>query len=398
MNVSSFIKGLGILAVGVVGLLLFVLLRPEPGMEEPLEFAPVVETVEAVPESGVIRLQASGTVSARRDVALSAEVPGSVVWTHRSFATGGTFRRGDILIRLDSTDYVNAVTMATAELTQRTFDAIVAQQEAEIARADWERLKARDADARQLELPEETALGSLLFREPQMRLAEAARQAAAARLEDARARLERSRIRAPFDGRIRSTNVNQGSYVAPGMVLASFYSTDVAEIQVPISSRDAELFENVQALGARRAEVVVSATNGSAEWTGFVARTSGALNPQTRMLDVVVQVNNPYAANPPLLVGSFVNVAISARTVDGFFRLPVELMRADDTGQNGTVWVFDDGTLRIRRVSVLTEQNGEAIVTGGIEPGERIIRTNLSVVTDGMTVRTTAEPTPNPAN
>ncbi|MEQ9105711.1 MAG: efflux RND transporter periplasmic adaptor subunit [Rhodothermales bacterium] len=389
MNVPSFLKGLGILAIGVIGLILFIVMRPDPATEEPAEFAPVVEFLTAEPTSDAVYLQATGSVAARRDVALAAEVPGTVVWTHPSFAAGGAFRAGDVLIRLDSTDFRNAVVMAEAELTQRTFEALLAAEEAEIARADWERLVARNAD---VEAPEDTELGSLLFREPQLKLAEAARRAAQARLEDARKRLSRSVIRAPFEGRIRQANVNLGSYVAPGMVVATYFSTDVAEISVPVSARDVALFDNLDGLVRDRAPATVR--SGAAEWPARVVRTSGAINPQTRMMDIVLSVDRPYATTPPLRVGTFVDVAIPARTPDAWYRLPVELLRED-----GTVWLFEDGTLRIRSVQVLTEQDGHAVVTGGLSPGDRIIRTNLAVVTDGMSVRTTdSASTPNTEN
>lgn len=389
MNVPSILKGLGILAVGVIGLILFIVLRPEPATEEPAEFAPVVEFLTAEPTSGPVLLRATGSVAARRDVALAAEVPGAVVWTHPSFAAGGAFQAGTVLIRLDSTDYLNAVVMAQAEFTQRSFDAVLAAEEAEIARADWERLVARNAE---VEAPENTELGSLLFREPQLKLAEAARQAAEARLNDARKRLARTEIRAPFDGRVRQANVNLGSYVAPGMVVATYFSTDVAEISVPVSARDLDLFDDLD--GLVRARTPATVTAGAAVWPARVVRTSGAINPQTRMMDIVLTVDRPYASTPPLRVGTFVDVAIQARTLDAGYRLPVEFLR-----EGNTVWVYEDGRLRIRSVEVLTEQDGQALVTSGLSPGDRIIQTNLSVVTDGMAVRTAnASTNPNPEN
>lgn len=389
MNLPSFLKGLGILAVGVVGLVLFIVMRPEPGTEEPAEFAPVVEFLTAEPTSGPVELRATGSVAARRDVALAAEVPGAVVWTHPSFAAGGAFQAGTVLIRLDNTDYQNAVIMAEAEFTQRTFDAVLAAEEAEIARADWERLVTRNAE---VEAPENTELGSLLFREPQLKLAEAARRAAEARLNDARKRLARTEIRAPFDGRIRQTNVDIGSYVAPGMVVGTYFSTDVAEISVPVSARELELLDDMEGLVRARMPATVSA--GGATWPARVVRTSGAIDPQTRMLEIVLAVDRPYATTPPLRVGTFVDAAIQARTLDAWYRLPVELLR-----EGNTVWLFEDGRLRIQSVEVLTEQDRHAVVTGGLSPGDRIIQTNLSVVTDGMAVRTAnASTNPNPEN
>ena len=63
-------------------------------------------------------------------------------------------------------------------------------------------------------------------------------------------------------------------------------------------------------------------------------RTEGELDPQSRMVRLVVEVDDPYAAlaegSPPLTVGMFVNVAIAGRHVDNVRIVPRAALLQDD--------------------------------------------------------------------
>jgi len=398
-------KGVAILMVGVVGLALFIITRPDPPKEAPEAFAPAVEVERVRLEAGPLRVEATGSVRARREVNLSSEVAGRIVAVGAAFEEGGAFKKGDILVRLDSTDYVNAVTSARAQVTQRRFDVIVAREEVAAARDEFRRMQdrlsgsleqpdiaradaqaARAGAAAEPPAPDTTDLGSLLFREPQLRLAEAALAAARAALRDAETRLERTRIRAPFDGRVRAKMVDVGTYATPGMVLAQVFGTDVAEITVPLTQRQAALIPTLggrPAAGAPAARPSVQITdNEGRTWQGVLDRSAGAVSSESRTLTAIVRVERPYEQSPPLRVGTFVNVSIAAQELGPHVRLGEASVR-----DNHTVWVLEGDRLRMRPVDVMTIENGVAVITGGLEEGDAVITTGLLVVSDSMQVR-----------
>jgi len=379
---KPFLIGLGIIAVGVIGLAILVSLRPEPPREERVTLAPVVQVVAAEEASGPLTVTGTGSVLSERQVALSAEVGGRIVWTAPGFVNGGSFQEGEVLARIDTTDYVNAVAMARAEWTARQVDALMAREEAEVARREWERLQARDDN---LEAPEGGELGVMLFREPQVKMADAAVAAARARLDDALARLERTNIRAPFDGQIITKQAELGQVAAPGLVLASFQSTAAAEVSVALRLSQADLLDNVTRLGSGRSlgatlRLAAGATDRS--WEGRVVRSEGTLDPATRTLRVVARVSRPLQQDPPLLFGSFVSVDIEGRSLDGAIRIPREALR-----ENDEVWVMEGDALAIRQATVLAEEEGRVYLISGVSAGEEVVVSSLSVVTDGMSIR-----------
>ena len=386
---KPFLIGAGILAVGVLGLALLVALRPEPPKIDPPRQSSLVATVQPVLRQGNLTVRGNGTARPIREINLVAEVSGKVLSVSDALVSGGFFGSGQTLLQIDPTDYENAVAVAEAEVTQRQFELLRAQEEVEIAREEWARLERRTGIER---APDSSAMGSLVLKEPQLKAARALHKSAEARLDDARTRLARTSISAPFNGRVRAKMADIGQYVAPGQTVAAVYSTDAVEIVVPLASRDAALLTDLWARESRqgrgpRLPAKASATFGGQryEWDGFVERTEGTLDEATRTVNVVVRVAQPYKTTegrPPLMVGTFTQVDLQAMALDRYVTLPREALREGDT-----VWVVEQGTLQVRAVEVVQEIDEEVYITSGIDENDRVITSTLTVMTEGMTVR-----------
>ena len=220
----------------------------------------------------------------------------------------------------------------------------------------------------------------------------------------------------PFAGRVRTARVDVGQHLNVGQAIAQIYSIEKAEIVVPVPDEDLGWFtlplpidiaaastpnigpvSGLDAEGNPRA-FVFSREGASAvvsgafagrrhQWGGRVVRTEGELDPQSRMVRLVVEVEAPYGhiadGIPPLTVGMFVDVAIAGRTVDGVRVLPRVALRQGDR-----VWtVGRDGVLNIRQVQVVRALKDEVLAYIDMGTEEWIIVSQLSGVTDGMQVR-----------
>jgi len=156
-------------------------------------------------------------------------------------------------------------------------------------------------------------------------------------------------------------------------------------------------------LEARRGEVVrfyltnvansrtFNVTFGGARstWEGRVTRMEAQVDQASRMVHVVVEVKDPYDTSenrPALLPGTFVDVQIFGRTLEGVVPVPRFAVHEGDQ-----VWLFDDGKLAIRRVRALRSDRHQTLVASGIDDGDLVIVSPLDAVTDGMAVRNAAE-------
>jgi RND family efflux transporter MFP subunit len=377
-----------ILAVGAVIAFALVKSRAPVPTRPTIEYAPLVRVVEARPETRQLTVFTQGTVKARTETNMVAEVAGSIVSVSRSFASGGFFEKGDILVEIDASDYRVAVKMAEGVVAQARVRLETEDAQAEVAREEWREL-GTGGDS------------PLATRELQLQEAQAALEAAEAGLEKAKRDLARTKIRAPFVGRVRAKLADLGEYVAPGVPVANVYSVDFAEVRLPVPDADlAYLDLPIDYRGAAAQEpgpeVVLYADFAGQRhsWAGRIVRVEGEIDPVSRMVHVVAQVEDPYGkhgeSDPlPLAMGMFVEAEIMGSVVEGAFTVPRTALR------DGQVLVLDDeDRLRFREVVILRINREDAIIVGGLAAGERVCVSSLEAVSDGMKVRTSESAAP----
>ena len=389
-NLSPFLKGVTIIGVGVLGLVLLIVFRPQPAAQEPPRRVPLVVTAPADVRSGNLTIRGSGTVRQKSQIVMSSQVAGRVEWVSPAFASGGRFEKGDLLLRIEEADYVNRVDAASAAVAQRQVEVLQWEEEQALAREEYQRLLAREG----MDAPDSASLSSLIFREPQLQAAQAGLRSAEAQLADARLALGRTRLVAPFDGIVRSKSVDVGQYVAPGQNLGSLYDTDEVEIVVPLTDTEASLVEGLWDAGAgdeaTRIPATVRATFGGREyeWPAYVDRAEGALNQETRAVDVVVRVPDPFMSDeagrrPPLLLGTYASVDIQGVAREAYAVLPRMALRDGEA-----VYVVEHDTLLVVRPAVvLQEIGGDVFVSADIAAGEPVVVSPMNIVTDSMVVQ-----------
>ena len=397
----------GILLGAVVIAVVMVQLRPEPPLREPPSRLPFVTTAPAEALQGSIPVFGAGTVRPRAEIDVSAEVSGKVAWVAPAFQSGGRVGAGDVLFRIDDADYRNRVQQARANVAAQQVALLQAEEEARIARAEYEGFQRRRSDG--------TASGQaspLTLREPQLQAARAALARDSASLADAELALSRTEVTAPFSGIVRMETVDLGQFVGPGQSVGRLYADDAVEVVAPLSDQDAALISGLWELAAgdgnRRVTATVSAEYGDMvySWIGYVDRAETALDEQTRTIDVVVRIPRPMAGGtpaddditgdgdassmreaPPLLVGQFVEVQIDGASPERYFAIPRAALR---TGNE--VWALRGGNLlTIVPVRVLQRADEVVYATGGLEDGQEVVVSGIQIATEGMAVRTGVE-------
>jgi RND family efflux transporter MFP subunit len=335
---------------------------------------PLVEVITAAAADVPVVVHGHGEVSATVEVEVVPEVSGRVVEVAPAFVAGGLFAAGEVLVTIESRDYELAVERARASVERAAVALERERAEAEAARAEWRAMH-----------PDQEPPSPLVVREPQLRQASAELEAARAELAAAELDLERTRISLPFAGVVVSESVDVGQYVTPGRAIAHVYGSDRVQVRVPLEDRELAWIDVPGLGGGGSSEAAVRATFAGREhlWEGRVVRLEGQVDPGSRMVHVVVEVPRPFAgAQPPLMVGTFVDVAIDGRTLEGVVAVP---RFAVHEGRH--VWVVEDDTLHIRQVEVARSDRETALIRAGLGDRVQVVVSALDAVTDGMTVR-----------
>ena len=118
-------------------------------------------------------------------------------------------------------------------------------------------------------------------------------------------------------------------------------------------------------------------------WEGTVVRAEGKVDELTRMINVVVLVNQPYAKMPPLAPGLFVTVNIQGRQIENGVIIPRAAIH-----QGEIVWVVNkENTLEFRPIEVALRSRAGVVVTSGLSDSEQVVVSPIKEVTNGMKVR-----------
>ncbi|GAB6057253.1 efflux RND transporter periplasmic adaptor subunit [Desulfonatronum parangueonense] len=393
-TILKIILPLLILAVAVLiaGRLIAGRPQPEPVAREIP--AVLVETMTATREDRTIIVRATGTVQAARESSIVPQVAGRVVWVAEEFTAGGFFRQDDPMLALEEDDYSLVLERSEADVVRAEVELTKVEGAGRVARQEWERFGPDlGGDA----FPPGQEPNPLVLYEPQLRQAQASVQAARAARDQARLNLERTKITAPYNCRIRSENAALGQFVPSGAPVAMVADTDSVEIRLPVRVEDLDW---LRVPGARAA--IRMPDRPEQVWHGHVVRSLGEVDPHTRMAALVVSVADPYGLEPSedlpqpkdaprshLTPGLFVEVDLEGGELPGVVVIPRRALR-----EQSTVWLAENGTLRINEVRVGRAQGEELFILAGIEPGQRIILTSLTGVGEGMPVRTANENRP----
>ncbi len=360
----------GIIISAVLMAVLMASLKPEPPKKEREEIDTLVDVLILETMTANFSIRSQGTVRPRTETILSAEVSGTVTSISPAFIAGGVFAKGDVLMRIDPTNYNVAVKKA---------DALVMQRKIEFDGAE----KLRKSGYRA---------------ESEYASAAAALASAEAELVRAKRDLERTYVRLPYDGIVRAKESDIGQFVNPGTRLGVVFATDFAEVRLPLTDVDLAFVDLPDAADMRESGgvdgpgVVLSAIQkGKLQtWQATIVRSEGVVDENSRVTYAVARIVDPYrlhSAGVPLPMGSFVTATIAGEKVDGIIRIP----RIALHGSDRLIFVDDDSRLRIRNVDIVRADAEYVYLDGGASSGDRIVMTALESPVNGMKVRTTED-------
>lgn len=400
-RVIGYVLAVAIVA-GSFGLAAYLVsLAPEPEQQEPPPQIPFAQTGKVVGGSGAIPVRGTGTVRTSAELEITPQVGGRVTWMDPGFQSGGRVEAGQTIFRIEDSDFLNRVREVEVDIEARQAEFAVIQEEAAFAKAEFEKYSRLQREAG-------SAIGEagpLALREPQLKAAQAALDREQVRLADAKLALSRTEVRAPFAGYVLNESLETGQFVTAGQAVGRIFAADSVEVVVPLSDAKAALIPRLWKLRAGdadrrvRARVVARYGDASYSWNGYVDRAEVSLDEQTRTIDAIVRVPDPFASGvrsdgtngssgaPPLLVSKFVDVEIQGVAPDSYFRVPRPALRPGNQ-----VWVVgNDRRVRIVPVRVLQRANAEAVVLAALEEGQLVITGGVQFVTDGMLVQTRAD-------
>ena len=363
-----------ILIVALVVMVVLIQLKPEPEIKEVETKDFLVDAVDVSFENIEFLVYAQGAVQPKNKTMLSTQVSGRVVSISDAFNEGGFFKKGEILLELERDDYETDLLLAEAEVArvQASLDEEIAR--GKVAQREWSSVNSGT--------PPELGL-----RKPQLAREQANLKAAKAALDRAKRNLARTKVTAPYDGLVKSRRVDLGQFIALGTQIGEVFSTDVAEVRLPLTDNDVSFLGD---LNREQPDVTLSADIAGKRhfWKGTLVRDEAVLDEARRVIYGVVEVNDPYNMSDgqhasELKFGRFVSAAISGLEASNIIKLPRFVMRLDGT----VLSVDEDMKLQINRVDVMRAEEDFVYISGGFPVDHKVVMSAVATPYNGMPVR-----------
>ncbi len=352
--------------------------RPKIKKTRPAEVAPLVRIKEIHLTRMSLTINTQGTVRPSKKIDIVPQVSGMVLQVSKNLVKGGRFKKDELLIKIDDSDYIASLKRAKAELKAQEAKLSRLKEEAEEAETEWN------------ETNPGTPPPPLLLKVPDIRATEAAVQAARAAIQKAELDLKRTEIRAPFSGITLNENIDAGQFIRAGQPVATVFSDDEVEITVNLTEKEAGYIDipgfNSNKQTGSMAIIMASIGGKTYQWKGSVVRAE-PIDEKTRTIPVVISVKAPYSSLPPLAVGLFADVKIIGREIKSATLIDKSAIYWDENGK-AYVWILSEkNRLKRQYVSVIQSTDGQYMITGGLTDGAKIVLKAPSTASEGMKVR-----------
>lgn len=418
--------------------------------------APMVRTAIAEGHSDGIEFEVDGVVVPFRQIDIAAQVSGQIEFKAENCRTGRSVQEGELLIRIDPSDYKLEVARLQEELNQADamhkelgLEIITAENQIELTRQQLEidartlernlRLSSTNAAsqteldaARRAELGTRNTLQGLqdnrnLLSQQLLRM-DIGKALVETNLQKARLALARTEIRSPLDGIIVSESVEQDGYIQAGNTMIRLQDTSQLDVTCKLHMRQMDWLwqskptptgqgdEEVDAEGEvfaiadaydfpeTPAKIVYRIGPVSYQWQGVLDRYDGAgIDNQTRMVPCRVHVDRPMDVIVESSEDGTGMQTTPPTLMTGMFvkaqilaKPPIPLVRIPQEAiQPGNmVWTVADGKLQ-RKECVATSGPDFILAyqqADGLQAGDVVVVSPLATPVDGLAVSEAGKP------
>lgn len=328
---------------------------------ETVEAIRPVKVVEIASTDATRELDYSGAVKARTEMNLGFRVAGKI--TERVVNIGDKVKPGDLLARIDPTDYQLGVSSAEASLQ-------AAEKQVETARLADERADQLFAKKFASEAQREQA--ALAYKQ-----ASSQRDAALSSLRQARNQVGYADLRADQSGIVTSVSADTGQVVGAGTPVVAVAVDGDKEVQIAVPELEIAQFQPGK-------PVKVSFwSDDKLVLDGKVREVAGSADPQSRTFSVRVSLPD----DSRVLLGMSATIEASVQSGKAVVSIPLSALAKQDGKE--IVWVVngDRETVHARGIKVASFAADGVQVAEGLKPGDIVVAAGTQFMTENLKVK-----------
>ncbi|WFP75760.1 efflux RND transporter periplasmic adaptor subunit [Mesorhizobium sp. WSM4906] len=320
-----------------------------------------VKVVEIGEAQSTRRLDYSGSVRARTEMNLGFRIAGKV--TERLVDIGQHVNSGDVLARVDPSDY---------ELSVKSAQASLDAAERQVETVDLARKRAEQLYAKNFAPKSQLDQATLSYDQ-----AVATRDAARSTLAQAQNQVHYTDLKASEDGIVTAISADIGQVVGAGTPVMTVAVDGEKEVLIAVPEMDIAGF---------RPGKEVKASFWSDEGLtldGKVREVAGSADPQSRTFAVRVSLPN----DPRVLLGMTANVEATVGSKAQLVSIPLTAM-AEKDGKH-IVWTVDrtSDTVHPRLIKIANFTADGVAVADGLKQGDVVVAAGTQFMTENLKVK-----------
>ena len=368
-----------------------------------------ITTLPVVIASQTPELQLFGEAVAGRQVDMRTLVAGEIIATGPDFKSGGSLKKGDMLVKLDAFDYQAKLDEALGSLLEAKarldeYNARVkleidqlkaARFQLELARKDLKRavklkkqgsISQKGVDDREVTLSLRQQAISQRTSNIEIQRARAIQQEAVINrlktaVRRARRALSDTKLTAPFDAYVARVDGEVGRFVGVNDRIATLIDNQLMDVRFSLS--DGQYGRIIAAEGTvigRPVRVIWRVGLNQHVFEGKIDRVSARISAASGGVDVYARLDLRQAKTP-LRAGTFVEIYMKDRTYGNVARLPETSLY-----ENKLVYVVKAGRLVEKKVKLVGYDGSDVLVRGDLKTGDTLLASRLSAPVNGLLV------------
>ncbi|MDF0698244.1 efflux RND transporter periplasmic adaptor subunit [Rhizobium sp. MC63] len=320
-----------------------------------------VKVVEIARAGDTRKLDYSGSVKARTEMNLGFRVAGKI--TERLVDIGDRVTPGDVLARIDATDYQLAVKTAEANLAAAERGVETADLANKRAEQLFDKSVAPKSQLEQAALSHDQAISQ--------------RDAALSALDQAKNQVSYTDLKAGQSGIVTSINADIGQVVGSGTPVVTVAVDGEKEVQIAVPENDIAEFKpgkTVKASFWADDRLVLD---------GKVREVSGSADQQSRTFAVRVSLPN----DPRVLLGMTATIEADISNGNSYVSIPLSALAEKDGKQ--MVWTVDRDTATVHGRDIqVADFTGDGVhVTEGLDTGDLVVAAGTQFMSENLKVK-----------
>lgn len=313
-----------------------------------------------------IIINSYGLATAKTQTDILSQVSGKITYINKNFTDGGSFKKGELLLKIEDIDYLANVQIAKATQALALQELLEEKAQGKQALEDWKRFNKTEQPS------------DLVLRVPQLKYAQANLASSKAQVKKAQVELNRTKIIAPYDGKVVQKDVSISQVLTSNTQIGTIYENNSIELRLPIKNSDMGFLKNSI---NQNSFIKVNFTSSLSKniYEGEITGVESSIDTNTKQVYLIAKITKQ---SQEIKIGEYLKAHIYASKIQDAILIPNESIN-----QGEYVYIEKDAYVFRRQIEISWSDVKYSLIKSGLKNNENIVTTSLGAISSGTKVK-----------